>query len=99
MEFRPSLLTATVIALLSFCLCCSASGSIGSVGVCSSDKTQGNIGDQVAQQNAELVQRHASVVHSVKLLTRQVKPLAMPSMHPLVCEQEAQPPHEQDAIV
>ena len=65
----------------------------------SSDKTQGNIGDQVEQQNAELVQRHASVVHSVKLLTRQVKPLAMPSMHPIMCEQEAQPPHEQDAIV
>src|SRR5438445_2801330 len=28
-----------------------------------------------------------------------MEPLAMPSMHPIVCQQEAQPPHEQDAIV
>src|SRR2546421_5871462 len=28
-----------------------------------------------------------------------MEPLAMPSLHPIVCEQEAQPPHEQDAII
>jgi hypothetical protein len=28
-----------------------------------------------------------------------MKPPAMPSIHPLVCEQKEQPPHEQDAVV
>src|SRR5215831_3078629 len=28
-----------------------------------------------------------------------MKPPAMPSIHPIVCEQEAQPPHDQHAIV
>src|SRR5690242_18281165 len=78
---------------------CSTSGIIKSVSVCSSNKAQGNRRDQVEQENTDLVQRHASVVQSVKLLDRQMKPSAMPSMYPIVCEQEAQPPHEQDAIV
>jgi hypothetical protein len=60
---------------------------------------EGNSGDQVEEENTHLVQRHASVVQSVKLLDRQMKPSAMPSMYPIVCEQEAQPPHEQDAVV
>src|SRR5215831_12869731 len=93
-NFDHSFLTATVIALLSLLLVLLGFRSIGSVGVCSSDNVQGNIGDQVEQENTDLVQRHPRVVHSVKLLTRQAKPLAMPSLHPIVCEQEAQPPPE-----
>ena len=44
------------------------SEGIGSVGVCSSDKTQGNIRDKVEQENTYLVQRYASVMQGVKLL-------------------------------
>src|SRR5262245_131913 len=91
--------SATVSAHSPCCLGCSASGMIGSGNVCSSDNTQSNIGDQVEQKNAKLVQRHPNVVQGIKLIHRQMKPSAMPSMHPIVCEQEEQPPHEQDAIV
>src|SRR5262249_48838402 len=72
---------------------------IGSGNMCSSDNTQSNIWDQVEQKNAKLVQPHPNVVQGIKLLHRQMKPSAMPSMHPIVCEQEAQPPHDQHAIV
>jgi hypothetical protein len=36
-------------------------GSIGLVGVCSSDKTQCNIRNEVEEKNADLVQRHAYI--------------------------------------
>jgi hypothetical protein len=39
----------------------------------SSDKTQGNRGDEVEQENADLVQRHSGIVQGVKLLRRQEK--------------------------
>src|SRR5262249_19635852 len=60
---------------------------------------QSNIWDQVEQKNAKLVQRHPNVVQGIKLLDRQMKPPAMPSIHPIVWEQEEQPPHEQDTVV
>jgi hypothetical protein len=69
------------------------------MGVCASDNTQGNIWDQIEQKNADLVQRYPGIVQGVKLLDRQTKPLAMPSIHPIMCEQEEQPPYEQDTIV
>ena len=74
MEFRSSL-TATVIALLSLRLVLLGFREYENSWLCSSDKTQGNIRDEVEQKNTDLVQRHATVVHSVKLLTRQVKPV------------------------
>src|SRR5262249_59672193 len=72
---------------------------IGSGNVCSSDNTQGNIWDQVEQKNAKLIQPYPNIVQGIKLLHRQMKPPAMQSIHPIVCEQEAQPPHDQHAIV
>ena len=60
---------------------------------------QGHIWDQVAQEDADLEQRHSSVVQGVKLFHRQMKPSAVQPIHPIVCEQKAQKPHEQYAVV
>jgi hypothetical protein len=67
--------------------------------VCLSDNPQSNIRDEIEQENTNLVQCHPRIVQGVKLLHRHMKPSAMQSIHPLVCAQEAQPPHEQDTIV
>src|ERR1044071_7265291 len=100
MEFRSSLPYRQ--RSLRYCpcyLCCSPAGMIGSDGVCSSNKTQRNIWDQVEQESTERVYCHPRLVQSIKLLDRPMKPSAMESIHPIVCEQEEQPPHEQDAII
>jgi hypothetical protein len=60
---------------------------------------QRNIRDEVEQENADLEYRHPRIVQGVKLLHRQMKPSAVQPIHPIVRQQEEQPPHEQDAIV
>ena len=75
------------------------SEGIGFVGVYSSDKSQSNRRNQGEQEHISLENRHASVVYRVKLRTREMEPWAMPSMHPILCQQEAQPLQAEDAIV
>jgi hypothetical protein len=54
---------------------------------------QGNVRDQVQQDNAYLVNRHPGVVKHVKLLYRKMKPTAMKRIHPIVRHNEEQKPH------
>jgi hypothetical protein len=64
-----------------------------------SNDMQRNVRDQVEQENTDLEDCHSRIMQSVKLLMRQMKPFAVPPLYLIMCQQEEQPPYEQDAIV
>jgi hypothetical protein len=65
----------------------------------SSDNAQSDIRDQVKEDNADFVNRHSSVMKSIKLLDGKTKPPAMQPMYPIVGEDKKQKPNEQHSII
>jgi hypothetical protein len=57
------------------------------------DDPQGDIWNQIEQDYAELEDPHPGVVDDVKLLSRQLKPTAMKSMHEIAGQDEEQKPN------
>jgi hypothetical protein len=53
---------------------------------------QGDVWDQIQQDNAYLVDRHPRVVKHIKLVHRKVKPSAVKLIHRIVCEHKEQEP-------
>ena len=60
---------------------------------------QGNVRDQVQQENAYLVNRDPRVVKHVKLLHRKMKPSAVKLIHSIVCEHKYEEPNQQNSII
>jgi len=57
--------------------------------------TQSDKGHHVEQNDPYLEDRHSGVVNNVELITGQMKPPAMETVNPIVCEHEEQEPQQQ----
>jgi hypothetical protein len=62
----------------------------------SSDNAQSDIRDQVKEDNADFVNRHSSVMKSIKLLNGKTKPPAMQPMYPIVGEDKKEEPVKEE---
>jgi hypothetical protein len=65
----------------------------------SSNDKQSQVRHETEKEDADFVDRHAGVMDGVELLSRQMKPSPMQSMHPIMGGNEYQGPKKQNAVI
>ena len=65
----------------------------------SPDNAQSQIGDEVEHDDGDFVERHAGVMDGVEFFDRDLEPFSVAAVHPVMREDEKQPPPEQQSDV
>jgi hypothetical protein len=65
----------------------------------SRNQGQSNVRDEIQKQDANLIDRHASIVKGIKLSRRQTKPTPMQLEHPIMSHRKGHEPQQQDQVV
>jgi len=63
------------------------------------DNMQGNIRDDVEQEDAYLVERDAGIVNRIEVFGRDLEPFAVKSIDPIMGEGEKEKPPEQECDI